>query len=145
MSNNILTPTVKTIMIVLMILAALAINTKAQPMNEQIPVIKENSVKSIIMGIRSDIPGIKKQCIYYAGMFKISDAADDLIAQLKVEKDSRTRALIGFALFKIGNENGMKAIYKASQVETNKFALHMFNSLIYQYCLDKNSVLVINY
>ena len=88
-----------------------------------------------------DAPGIRKECIYLAGMYRLNKTLDDLIDQLEVEKDSKIRGLIAFALYKIGEEKGIQAAYKAYLKETDPFANHMLKSVVYQYSMDRNQKL----
>ena len=138
MKTTRVTTAAKTTFIIVVTLFAMAINTFAQNAKNQNPVFNEYAIKNINHGIQDDIVGIKKDCIYMAGYYKLTETVDALIAQLEKEKDPKVRVLISVSLLRIGDEEGMKAVYIASLTEKDPFALHMFKSVVYNYCSERN-------
>ncbi|HVO73790.1 MAG TPA: HEAT repeat domain-containing protein [Ignavibacteriaceae bacterium] len=81
--------------------------------------ISEKMIKNLAAGIESDNLGLRKSCIYFAGLYEIDELVQPLIKQLQKEKDANTRILIALALSKIGNEAGIKAIVKLAKNDPN--------------------------
>lgn len=65
------------------------------------------ALENLIAGIHSENDGVRRNSIYFAGYYKIVEAEDALIAQLKEEKDSSTRILISLVLYELGSEEGL--------------------------------------
>jgi hypothetical protein len=81
--------------------------------------ITEKMIKNLEAGLLSENPGLKRSCIYFAGLYEIDELVKPLIKQLKKEKDANTKILIALALSKIGNEEGIKAIGDMAKSEMN--------------------------
>ncbi len=81
--------------------------------------ISEKMIKNLAVGIEADNLGLRKSCIYFAGLYEIGELVQPLINQLQKEKDANTRILIALALSKIGDEEGIKAIAKLAKNDSN--------------------------
>lgn len=77
------------------------------------------ALDNLRMGIHSENEGLKKSAIYFAGQYKIEEAAADLINQLGNEENASVRVLIALALFEIGSEDGIEAVRKLSASDGN--------------------------
>jgi HEAT repeat protein len=74
--------------------------------------IPEAFVKNLAAGLTSDCTGLKKSCIYFAGIYEIEGMVEPLVNQLAKETDPGIRVLIALALYKIGTPDAIKAIEK---------------------------------
>jgi hypothetical protein len=135
-----LTTAVKATFLVAAIIA-FTINTNAQTVKNLNPIFTKNAIASIIVGIQSDVAGIQKECIYMAGMYKLDETVDALISQLAKEQNPRIRVQISVALLKIGEERGIKAVYKASLFETDPHTSYMFKAVVYEFYNNRNQKL----
>lgn len=68
------------------------------------------AIQNLIQGIKSNNLGLKRSAIYYAGKYKIEEAVEVIIEELKSINDPQTRCLTALSLYKIGNKNGMRVV-----------------------------------
>lgn len=71
---------------------------------------EDNKIKNLITGIKSENTGLKKSSIYNAGYYKITEAEDALIEELKNDNPEDVKVLIALSLYKIGTEKCMNVI-----------------------------------
>jgi len=86
-------------------------NVKAQSAQN---VFTEKALGNLVMGIQSDNYGLKRDCIYLAAKYKLSELVNVLVDEFKSEKNPKTRVLIALALYNIGDRNGIESVYRAS-------------------------------
>ena len=105
--------------------------------------ITEKAVRSLMMGIESDNTGLKKCCIYFAGLYEIRDVVWTLVDQLKRELDPDTRILIALSLYKIGDREGIQAVEKLIKNDSDYRVKKMSTAILNQFKIDvsgKNSL-----
>ncbi len=94
----------------------------------------EYALKNLVAGIQSDNTGVKRSAIYFAGKYRIAEAEEVLIAQLKDEKDASTRILIALVLFEMGSEEGLLEVQKLSlndeDAKVRRMATQIFNEYL---------------
>lgn len=90
-------------------------------------------IENLIIGIQSPNEGVKRECIYYAGKYEFTEAVDVLIDVLKGEKNPKNRALIALALYRIGDEKGIQAVYDAASTETDAKVKRTCNAIVAEY------------
>lgn len=74
----------------------------------------EYALENLLNGIHSENEGVRKSSIYFAGKYKVEEAAYDLIDQLKNEENSSIRVLIALALFEMESKDGLEAVKNLS-------------------------------
>lgn len=72
----------------------------------------EYALENLINGIHSENEGVRKSSIYFAGKYKVNEAAQDLINQLRSEENSSIKILIALALFEMDSRDGLEAVKK---------------------------------
>lgn len=72
------------------------------------------ALKNLLAGIHSDNEGVKRNSIYFAGYYRVTETEDALISQLKKEENPSTRILISLVLYEIGSEKGLNEIKNLS-------------------------------
>jgi len=82
--------------------------------------LSENAIQNLNMGIKSENKGLKKNSIYFAGLYLVDEAAETLVEQLKVEEDPSLRILITKALYLIDNDKFMKEIKRLAKNDENQ-------------------------
>ncbi len=109
----------KTSLVVIVILLLAINNLSAQSVSVKYSKdnLSKNAIGNLIVGINSQNEGVKRCCIYFAGLYEINEATDALVDVLSKEKDPKNRVLIALALYKIGNPIGMDAVYKTASVD----------------------------
>jgi HEAT repeat protein len=91
------------------------------------------ALDNLLAGIKSDNEGVRRSSIYYAGKYKISEAEQALIEQLKIELNPSTRSLIAFVLYELGSEEGLGEVKKLAQGDVDPRVRRMSNHLIKEY------------
>ncbi len=103
------------------------------------------ALENLLASIKSDNPGVKRSAIYLAGKYRIAEAENTLLAQLKVEKDPSTRILIALVLYEMGSEKGLLEVKKLSQTDGNIKVRRMAAQLYNEYLInDSQSTASIN-
>ena len=99
-------------------------------LNSEIP---ETFVKNLAMGLTSECLGVKKSCIYFAGVYEIKGMVEPLVNQLAKETDPNVRIFIALALYKIGTPAAIKAIEKLTKTDfdpnVKKIGMAILNEL----------------
>lgn len=126
---------------VVVMISALIISTAtyAQDARTQKPIVKPNAIANLIAGIKSENEGVRKSATYFAGKYEIDQAVSPLIEQLKVEKNPSLRLLIALALYKIGNDKGLDAIYENALLENDPHVKKMCYAIVEEYYAYKIS------
>ena len=89
------------------------------------------ALENLIAGIHSENDGVRRNSIYFAGYYKIVEAEDALIDQLKDEKDPSTRILISLVLYELGSEEGLLEVKDLSlndkDAKVRRMATQIYN------------------
>ena len=92
------------------------------------------ALENLIAGIHSENDGVRRNSIYFAGYYKIVEAEDALIAQLKEEKDPSTRILISLVLYELGSEEGLLEVKDLSlndkDAKVRRIATQIYNEYL---------------
>ena len=92
------------------------------------------ALENLLNGIESDNEGVKRSAIYFTGKYKIAEAEDALIAQLKKEQNPSTRILIALVLLEMGSNEGLMYVKKLSMEDTDakvrRMSTHIFNEYL---------------
>jgi len=94
------------------------------------------ALQNIIMGIHSENEGVRESSIYFAGKYRFIDTEDALINQLKVEKDSDIKVLIGLALFRMNSEKGMNELQMLTKKDPNPRVRRMSRAIYNEYVVN---------
>ena len=138
----------KTKLVVVIVLSVLLTNNIiAQPLCTLAGNIKsgftEKAVRSLAMGIESDNAGLKKSCIYFAGLYEIEEVVGTLVEQLKKESDADTRILIALSLYRIGNKEALDAVEELAKSDYSSKVKRISSAILNQFTIDspeKNSI-----
>ena len=91
------------------------------------------ALDNLLAGIKSENEGVRKSSIYFAGKYKISEAEQALIEQLKIEPNPNTRTLIAFVLYELGSEEGLAEVQKLAHSDIDQNVRRMSTHLIHEY------------
>lgn len=94
------------------------------------------ALQNLVMGIHSDNAGVRESAIYFAGEYRFIDTEDDLIKQLKVEKESDIKVLIGLALFRMNSEKGMNELQMLTKNDSNPKVRRMSKAIYDEYVVN---------
>lgn len=96
----------------------------------------KNAQENLIMGIKSYNDGVRESSIYFAGKYRLIDTEQALIDQLKIERDSDIKVLIGLALFRMGSEKGMNEMYKLAVNDNDPKVRRMSSAIYHEYLVN---------
>lgn len=97
------------------------------------------ALQNLEMGIQSDNEGVRESSIYLAGQYRFIDTEDALIKQLKVEKDSDIKVLIGLALFRMNSEKGMSELQRLASIDENPRVKRMSYAIYNEYQVNNSN------
>jgi hypothetical protein len=108
--------------------------------NQKVSNLAKNkfALQNLEMGIQSDNEGVRESAIYFAGQYRFIDTEDALIEQLKVEKESDIRVLIGLALFRMNSEKGMNELQKLASKDENPRVRRMSYAIYNEYLVNNS-------
>jgi HEAT repeat protein len=129
-------------LIVILLLAIVLLSPAAIGQNQSIIDVttNEHALKNLIAGIQSENNGVKRSSIYFAGKYRIAEAEEALISQLKEENDPSTRILIALVLYEMGSREGLLAVQQLVQNDDNEHVRRMATHIYNEYLInDLNS------
>lgn len=95
----------KLIGITLLILILSSSIISSQSTSAQQIEISELAISNIHNGIHSDNLGVKMNCIYFAGKYKILDVSRDLVEQIDISNDEELCQMMVWSLYQIGDDS----------------------------------------
>lgn len=93
----------------------------------------EYALENLINGIHSENEGVRKSSIYFAGKYKVKEAAQDLINQLRTEENPSIKILIALALFEMDSRDGLEAIKKLGDADDDPKVKRMASFIYDEY------------
>ena len=93
-------------------------------------------LKNLVAGIQSENNGVKRSSIYFAGKYRIAEAENALIDQLKEETDPSARILIALVLYEMGSEEGLMEVQKLSMNDENAKVRRMATQIYNEYLVN---------
>lgn len=100
-----------------LLLTVLVLFAMSSILNSQTHIIEElelpdYAIKSILQGIKSENEGVKRNCIYFAGKYKIKEASESLVEELPSLEDGELCSMLVWSLYQIGNDSCCKELQK---------------------------------
>ena len=124
----------KFVLLIFLFLSAMICNESlAQNVSIKELTSSKYALENLIASIRSDNCGVKRHAIYLAGKYRIADAEDILLEQLKNEKSSCNRILIALVLYEIGNEKALIAVSDLIKNDVSAIVRRKATHIYYQY------------
>ena len=103
----------------------------AQPNSIKNITDNKYALENLIEGIKSDNNGVKRSSIYFAGKYRIAEAEETLIEQLRKEQTPENRILIALVLYKLQSEEGLLAVKNMAVSDTDeevrRMSTHIYN------------------
>lgn len=93
----------------------------------------KNEIESLKTGIASENTGLSKNSIYFAGLYRISEAVEPLMDKLRKESDPATKILIGLSLYRIGDPMGLELVQDFAVKDGNPKVRRMFSAIYNEY------------
>lgn len=94
----------------------------------------KHALENLVAGIHSENSGAKRSAIYFAGKYRIAEAEEALITQLKEENDPSTRILIALVLYEMGSEEGLLEVKDLSlndeDVKVRRMTTQIYNEYL---------------
>ena len=109
--------------------------------NQKVSDLAKNkfALENLEMGIKSENEGVRESAIYLAGQYRFIDTEDALIKQLRVEKESDIRVLIGLALYRMDSEKGMNELQNLALKDENPRVRRMSNAIYNEYLVNHSN------
>ncbi|MDP2363166.1 MAG: hypothetical protein Q8M94_05290 [Ignavibacteria bacterium] len=109
--------------------------------NQKVSDLAKNkfALQNLVMGIQSENEGVRESSIHFAGMYRFIDTEDALINQLKVEKKSDIKVLIGLALFRMNSEKGMNELQRLATKDENPRVRRMSQAIYNEYLVNNSN------
>lgn len=109
--------------------------------NQKISEVSKHkyALQNLEMGIQSENEGVRESSIYFASKYRFIDTEDALIKQLKVEKDSDIKVLIGLALFRMNSEKGMNELQRLASADENPRVKRMSSAIYSEYLVNNSN------
>lgn len=106
--------------------------------NQKVSDLAKNkyALENLVAGIQSVNDGLRESAIYLAGEYRFIDTEDALLKQLKVEKQSDIKVLIGLALFRIGSDKGMKELQNLAVTDGDARVRRMSYAIYNEYLVN---------
>ena len=79
----------------------------------------DKEILNLVEGIKSNNLGLKRCSIYLAAKYQVVETVPAMVAEFKNEINPQNKVLIALALYQIGDESGIKAVYNASLSDEN--------------------------
>ncbi len=99
--------------------------------------IEPKFINNLNVGIKSDNEGLRKSCIYFTGIYMLKECVPTLVEQLSKENNPDVKILIALSLYRIGEENGIKAVEKLSMHDDNLRVRKMGNAILTKFEKEK--------
>ena len=99
--------------------------------------INPKFVGNLNVGIKSSNEGLRKSCIYFTGVYLLKECVPTLVEQLSKENNPNVKILIALSLYRIGDENGIKAVEKLAAYDLNVKVRRIGNAILSEFEKDK--------
>ena len=99
--------------------------------------INPKFVGNLNVGIKSSNEGLRKSCIYFTGVYLLKECVPTLVEQLSKENNPNVKILIALSLYRIGDENGIKAVENLSMNDENAKVRKMGNAILIEFANSK--------
>jgi len=96
------------------------------------------ALQNLVKGIHSENEGVRESSIYFAGQYRFIDTENALIEQLKVEKNSDIKVLIGLALFRMNSGKGMNELQMLTKKDSNPRVRRMSQAIYNEYLVSNS-------
>jgi hypothetical protein len=97
------------------------------------------ALQNLEMGIKSENAGVRESSIYFAGQYRFIDTENALIEQLKVEKESDIKVLIGLALFRMSSDKGMKEMHNLAVSDSDARVRRMSYAIYNEFLINHSN------
>lgn len=92
-----------------------------------------NAVKSLIAGINSENYGLKRNCIYFAGLYRIKEASDALEKVLLDKSVPENQILAALSVYRIDNDEVLARLRDYARVQENTEVKRMYLAVYKQH------------
>ena len=126
---------------ILVVILFLFLVTDSFGQNQKISNLSKHkyALQNLEMGIQSENDGVRESSIYLAGQYRFIDTEDALIKQLRVEKKSDIKVLIGLALFRMSSEKGMNELLGLATQDENSRVRRMSSAIYSEYLVNNSN------
>jgi len=106
----------------------------AQPKSIKNITNNKYALNNLLAGIKSNNDGVKRSSIYFIGYYRIAEAEEALIEQLKKEQNPSNKILVALVLYELGSNGGLLEIKKLAINDENqkvrRMSTHIYNKYL---------------
>ncbi|MBT8387263.1 MAG: hypothetical protein KJO12_07605 [Ignavibacteria bacterium] len=106
----------------------------AQPKSIKNITNNKYALNNLLAGIKSNNDGVKRSSIYFIGYYRIAEAEEALIEQLKKEQNPSNKILVALVLYELGSNSGLLEIKKLAIHDENqkvkRMSTHIYNKYL---------------
>ncbi|UCH65415.1 MAG: HEAT repeat domain-containing protein [Ignavibacterium sp.] len=131
----------KFVLLVFLFLSSIICNeTLAQNVSIKELTPNKYALENLEASLNSENCGVKRHAIYLAGKYRIAEAEDILLEQLKNEKLSCNRILIALVLYELGSEKALIAVGDLVKNDDSAKARRKATHIYYQYLKNDKTI-----
>jgi len=101
--------------------------------------INNNTISSLMNGLKSENLGLKTGCTYMIGELQISDAIIPLMKILREDKNEEVRIAAALALYKIGSPMAINAVKQSIRFDDSERVSKLCASFYNEYLKNKSN------
>jgi hypothetical protein len=113
----------------------------SQDFNEN-EVITQKERANYLAGIESENPGLKSSSIYFAGRYRLNEAGEMLVDELKKCQEEDLSLLIAWSIYKIGEQNCLEELNKIAANQSSKrlkkFCEHLKQQKKFEFTFERS-------
>jgi HEAT repeat protein len=101
--------------------------------------INNNTISSLMNGLKSENLGLKTGCAYMIGELQISNAIIPLMKILREDKNEEVRIAAALALYKIGSPMAINAVKQSIRFDDSERVSKLCANFYNEYLKNKNN------
>lgn len=127
----------RTLTLIALVVLLVASNNFAQAKEK----LTDNQLQTLITGIKSDNPGLKRSSIFFAGYYKLTETVDVLKDEMLNAENPDIQILAALALYEIGDDNVIVDLNMLAKNKDEDYKVRRMAQAIYEHWVnDKNFV-----
>lgn len=101
--------------------------------------LTKNETQNLLMAIGSDNIGLKKSAMYFAGYYKVVEAAEALKNEMHNNADPSIQILAALSLFEIGDDTVLNDLQSLVNNSQNNIKLRKMAKAIYEHWISSEN------
>lgn len=132
--------TVNMTMFVFLLLITISYSSLTAQTRDTADYRSPDAISNLVMGIKSDNPGVRRSAIYFAGKYGISETLLPLMKALRNEKDDNIKYVLAMALYKLGDDRGMFVVKQIACEDSDAKVRNLLSGIYNTNLLQSNGI-----